>query len=389
MGRPPLPIGTWGDVRVTKEGDVWRASARYRGEDGVTRPYSRRRPGKQAAKDALLEHFVELRDVAHGGQVTRDTTIDTLASVWIESWKAARDRKVGTIRAYRAQLEKIRSRIGEVRVGEITTGRLDAVVQGVRKDSGDETARQVRNLLRQMFAEAVRLDAIRTNPAADTRTVTTTQKQVRTLTGSEVARLRTKAREWENLPRKSTRPWDRPRIAASIDTMLGTGLRIGETLALRWEDIDLASDTPTLIVTGTIVKDEDGRPFRQDAGKSDSSERTLYLPAFTVAALTEHRVGVTEIPETGAVFPSAVGSWLDPDNYRSRFRDVRKLAKLDWVTPHTLRATVATQVYRAGSLATASQQLGHSEVGVTSRHYVERENRGPSEVVGLLDEFVS
>jgi integrase len=209
------------------------------------------------------------------------------------------------------------------------------------------------------------------------------------MTATEVVRLRSAARKWEKKPRRSSRPWDRPRIAASIDVMLGTGLRIGETLALRWEDIDLTADTPTLIVTGTIVRDEHGRLHRQEVGKSAASERTLYLPQFTVVTLTEHREQATEIPESGAVFPTAVGSWLDPDNYRTRFREVRTIAELGWVTPHTLRATVATQVYRAEDLASASQQLGHSEVGVTSRHYVERDRRGPAEVVGVLDDFVS
>lgn len=389
MGRPPLPIGTWGDVSVTKEpSGAWRASARYRGEDGRTRTYSRRRPTKGEAKRALLDHLATLRDTMAGGTITRDSTVAALADHWMQAWQEAAPRTSGTVRTYRLQLKKIRSRLGGVRVGEVTTGRLDAVVQGVRRDSGDETARQVRVLLRQIFSEAVRLDAIRSNPAADTQTVTIARPQARGMTSAEVGRLRTAAAKWEAAPRRSTRPWARFPMKASIDLMLGTGVRVGEMLGLRRvEDVNLGG-TPLVHVAGTVARDAAGRTVRQPAPKSESSDRTLYLPAFTVASLHAH-LDTTEPAECGALFPSSAGTWMDADNYRAHFREVRKLAGLEWVTPHTIRATVATQVYRSGDLATASSQLGHSEVGVTSRHYVERENRGPAEVVGLLDAFVS
>lgn len=35
--------------------------------------------------------------------------------------------------------------------------------------------------------------------------------------------------------------------------MLATGSRIGEILALRWEDLDLAGERPTLTICGTLV----------------------------------------------------------------------------------------------------------------------------------------
>ncbi|MGO2378104.1 hypothetical protein [Brevibacterium aurantiacum] len=88
------------------------------------------------------------------------------------------------------------------------------------------------------------------------------------------------------------------------------------------------------------------------------------------------------------MFPSEIGTWRDPSNYRAHFRQVRKIAKLDWVSPKTIRKTVATAIYSADGLDNASQQLGHSEIGVTAKHYVQRLNIGPSGVVGVLDEWL-
>ncbi|MFT9773675.1 tyrosine-type recombinase/integrase [Brevibacterium casei] len=102
--------------------------------------------------------------------------------------------------------------------------------------------------------------------------------------------------------------------------------------------------------------------------------------------------GHDRVPDSGAIFPTSVGTWLDKNNYAARFRQVREMADgvdLSWVTSHTIRKTVATQVYRSSDLKGASQQLGHSEVGVTSKHYIEHENRGPADVVGVLDAFIA
>ena len=65
------------------------------------------------------------------------------------------------------------------------------------------------------------------------------------------------------------------------------------------------------------------------------------------------------------------------------------MAGLDWVSPKTIRKTVATAIYSADGLDNASQQLGHSEVGVTAKHYVQRLNIGPAGVVGVLDEWLA
>lgn len=183
----------------------------------------------------------------------------------------------------------------------------------------------------------------------------------------------------------------RREIADSIDVMLGTGVGIGELLAIRWEDVDLEETPPTISVMGTVTLGADGGGMQyQPAPKSEVSKRVLYLPSIAVDALRrqfEAREFRAET-EAGAVFPSETGTWRDPSSYRAHFRQVRKIAELDWVTPKTIRKTVATTIYTADSLDNASQQLGHSEVGITAKHNVQRLNIGPAGVVGVLDDWL-
>lgn len=392
MGRPPLPIGAWGELTAAEESPgVFRASARYRGADGVTRTYSRRRGSSGAAKRALREALKEMRDAATGDELTRESTVHDLGVMWFEAWKAEKDRPANTRTSYRKALARIEKALYGVRLNEVTTPRLEGFIQGVRKSSPD-MARQVRSILSMMMDEAIRLGALDRNPAAATRTVPRVEKDVRSMAFDEVVRLRKAALEYESRERSTSRPWPILPVSAAIDVLLGTGVRPGEMLGLRRVlDFDLSADNPVTVVNGTVVRDEEKpkgeKVYRQSFPKTATSDRILYLPNFTVEALTRH-LELSEGADDDPMFPTALGRWMDGSAFAYRFNQVRKAANLTWVTPYTLRKTVATQVYRGQDLKSASQQLGHSEIGVTSKHYVEHDNRGPAEVVSLMDRFI-
>ena len=383
MGRPPLPVGTWGDISVNREAGVWRASARYRGRDGRTRSYSRRRATKGAAVAALREALAGMQVGDRSGDLTPDSRVSDLLDYWVVTWKAERPRKINTVRTYERALTLAAQRVGGLRIGEATTGALEAAVNGVRDANGVETGRQVKGILNQAFAAALRLDLIGANPAGGVSSRSRVVEDVRALTAGEVSDLRGAAREWERAPRKvANRPQGRRRIAASIDVMLGTGVRTGEMLALRRdEDVDLSVSPAMLDVSGTIVRD--GGIVRQPTPKTRTSERSSYLPTFAAEAIREHMEEVPAGP-SGAEFPSMTGTWWDVSNYGRMFREVRQIAGLEWATPKSLRKTVATTL----GLDLGSVQLGHSGTAITARHYVEQLRIGPAEVVGLMDALV-
>lgn len=76
-----------------------------------------------------------------------------------------------------------------------------------------------------------------------------------------------------------------------------------------------------------------------------------------------------------AIFNSRCGTWLSPHNVRRQWREARKAAGLEWVTPHTFRKTVATQLDREADTKTAAAQLGHSSEEITSTYYIEKANQ--------------
>jgi integrase len=160
--------------------------------------------------------------------------------------------------------------------------------------------------------------------------------------------------------------------------LLGTGLRIGEALALEWTDLDLHADIPWVRVAATLVEPRrdaaSGQVFvaglhRQPMTKTGAA-RTIALPCAAVEMLKRRRAGLMREHERQPVFAHAGGGWLWPNNVRTKLRGVVAGTPLAGVTPHTLRRTVGTLVAHSAGLDAARDVLGHSDPSVTARHYI-------------------
>ena len=156
--------------------------------------------------------------------------------------------------------------------------------------------------------------------------------------------------------------------------------RIGEVLAIRWADIDLAATPPRLTLSGTVVRlpgcqAEGGGLIRQPHTKTASGFRTVLLPRFAVETIMRMQINAQSNP-WDVVFPSSTGTLRDPNNVRRQWREARGDA-FAWVTPHSFRKTVATLIDRERGDHDASAQLGHSGTAVTRKHYIERATEAP------------
>jgi integrase len=154
------------------------------------------------------------------------------------------------------------------------------------------------------------------------------------------------------------------RLEALYVTALGTGLRQGELLALRWQDVDL--ERGELTVRHTL-----GRFTRELAPtKTERSRRALRLPQRVAQALSEHRERQRVVPLSGLVFTSQAGAPLQSVNVT---RDLqRHLARLGLPRQrfHDLRHAFATLAIEAGEdLGVVSRILGHTTLATTADIY--------------------
>jgi integrase len=157
-------------------------------------------------------------------------------------------------------------------------------------------------------------------------------------------------------------------------TALGTGLRQGELLALRWEDVDL--DAGTLRVRHGLAN-VDGKLTLQ-APKTDRSRRSLVLPEAVTVALRAHRTrqlmdwlaAGSRWVDSGHVFASMRGTPYHAATVTRAFQAALTRAGLPRVRFHDLRHSAATFLLAQGfTLEDVKNMLGHSTIVLTSNTY--------------------
>ncbi|MGH7926394.1 MAG: site-specific integrase [Candidatus Binatia bacterium] len=154
---------------------------------------------------------------------------------------------------------------------------------------------------------------------------------------------------------------------------LGTGMRLGEVLGLRWSDVDLGKKSAR--ISQAVQETNDGLMFVPP--KTHRSRRSVSLPAFVVNALRKHR---KEQSERRLIVGSA---WHDLDliiergdgqpvrtsSLSSRFAARMKKGDIK-LTFHGLRHGHASLMLAAGvHLKVVSERLGHSTIGITADLY--------------------
>jgi integrase len=139
-----------------------------------------------------------------------------------------------------------------------------------------------------------------------------------------------------------------------------TGMRRGELLALRWQDVDW--ENRLIRVRRNYTKGEFGTP------KSRRSSRSVPLADRVASALRRHFEGTRYKDDIDLVFgrPNS-GTVLDPSKLRKRFISAARRAGLRPVRFHDLRHTFGTRMASAGAPLRAVQEwMGHSDYRTTS-----------------------
>jgi integrase len=166
------------------------------------------------------------------------------------------------------------------------------------------------------------------------------------------------------------------RLGAVFSVAVAIGLRLGEALGLRWEDVDF--ENQTLSVRQALQRVDGKLQFVEP--KSDKSRRSVPLPEVAIGALKRHRTQQKRErlkaggswQASGLVFTSTIGSPLDERNVRRAFDEVRATAKpkLPKMRIHDLRHTCATLLLAQGVHPKVVQEiLGHSQISLTLDTY--------------------
>ncbi len=155
-----------------------------------------------------------------------------------------------------------------------------------------------------------------------------------------------------------------------------TGMRQGELLALKWQDVDLEGGT--VMVRGTLQQTPEGLVVAEP--KTSGSRRKVSITAVAIAALRRHKVAqATERlrlgpawEDSGFVFVTPKGGPIDSDNLRNRhYYPLLKRAGLSRIRFHDLRHTAASLMAAQNVHVKVIQtMLGHSRASTTLDTYL-------------------
>ncbi len=337
------------------------------------RPDGRRHQRREAFWGTKREAESRLRDLLrlaeNGGLDAGRITVGDLC----ERWVASSEHRVGTKTFQRyssiVRLHLIPSlgsvRTSTLRPSDIETA-LNTWMSGDRKDGekGNLSSRSVKHILdtlKSAFRWALKMNIISRNPVDAVSPPRVERHEMRALDVAGVGRL---------LDAASGTDLEAPVIVA-----VGTGLRRGELLGLRWSDIDVGASRLTVRRSIETVNGV----THEKAPKTVQSSRMISLPPFVSDALRRRKVQQTERRlilglgknEDCYVFTRADESPWEPGAFSLHFARLVQRHRLPHVRFHDLRHTFGTLALASGvDLKSVSTALGHSTISMTANTYV-------------------
>lgn len=392
MARPPIPPGEHGTITVTEvRPRLYRARCRYRDPVGRMRFVERTGPNKTAARKALTDTLKAHRPI--GIDDTRphyakfSTAVELYRAELVSQVADGRLRPTTAMR-YQSCLARIDRGLGALRIPELTSGRIALFLADLQREGLSADSRRTH---RAVLANVLRLltehDVVTPNLMTGLRRITGTRKTPRALTPEERRRLLA----WCDTDTRAQRRG----LGDFVRFMLGTGCRIGEALAIRWQDVDLVGvplnidgafeQVPVVAITGNIVEVK-GAGVVRHPGKTKSSLRVIPLPPFIVDMLRMRKpadaepwhpifAAITRAGEVGYKRPSLMHGWI---------REMRDELGMSWLSSHTFRKTSATVLHDAGLPdRVIAGMTGHADLTTLLNVYIGRGELNPQIALAL------
>jgi integrase len=324
----------------------------------------RRRVVKARTKRAVLARLAEARRDTEAGVVPDGRcTVATYLASWLDN-EAARNLKPSTLASYRwLTSHYVVPHIGDVPLAKLTPAHVRKMLHALEDAGlGANSRRLARSVLRRALGLAERDGLVVRNVAAlvEGPSVAGTRLDD-ALTADEASRVIGAARG--------------DRMEALAVLVLTLGLRRGESLALRWQDIDLEGGT--LTVSGTLSR-VSGVGVVHTTPKTVAGGRTIPLVGQCVPALRAHKSRqATERLAAGSawndggwVFTTELGTVVDPSNALHWWYRLTERAGVGRRRLHASRHTAATLMLDRGvPLEVVSAVLGHTGLAITADVY--------------------
>ena len=315
---------------------------------------------KQKAKEYLQK-------VENGYKEPQKITLNEYIEYWLVTYKLNKIEPSSYTRLYRTYECQIHDTIGLKMIGNITTQDIQKLIDEHANPTDKETKplalsglKRIIHLLRPCMEMAIAEDIISKNPCTNIKLpvesciVTKTKKQV-TLSDEEILKFKEAA-----LAKYKTTNDYKSRDGIILLIILNLGLRVGEALALEWNDVN---------------NDEGNRQYSllKYSTKTQSGIRIIPLNECVLEYLAElKKYDVRHNIVSPYVCSTNVGTRNNSRNLQRSLNRILKNTDISKpITLHTLRHTFGSTLLRKGiSIEVISELMGHANINITYTKYI-------------------
>ena len=363
--------------------------------------YARSLPELREKEEAIL------RDTLDGINYSKlDSTVNSYFELWKEIKSGIRETTyTNYVRYYKRYVEP---EFGKKKLKNVTYSSVVMFLKSLASEKGLAfgTIRNIKVVLSMVFDIAVRDDVLRNNPCRGTlrelqRDYESNAKEVNALT----------LKEQRTLEEFLARPGHYHQYYAVFITMLWTGMRVGEVLGLRWEDVDFENneiDINHILIYYDKGKGE-GSGYAINPPKTKNSIRTVpMLPKVREALLEEKEkqesLNIRCLSEydgyTNFIFLNSKGKVMDHKKLNNRLTQICKVINEEihrddptapdfpHVHNHMLRHTFATRMREAGAdMKATSDMMGHDGILITLKTYTDASREFKNREIAVLQDY--
>lgn len=308
---------------------------------------------------------------------------------WAKMWESERKNVISynTMRCYKNALDShIIPKLGHMKLKDIKTIHVQQLIQHMISEGlSSSSISKVKITLSQLFNQAIQFGIAYFNPAQSIK-IPSSRNRKEVLDEYTISLIKEAA---------ALHP-DGPLML----TLLYTGMRRGEALALTWDDIDLKTRQ---ITVNKAIYFSHNQPVAKET-KTEAGVRIVPIlkplhDVLTQYKLTSHSIVVFPHPDGGYMTDTVIKkhtiSFIKACNQINKEKHREDLERGDAIpeikfTLHQFRHTFASMLYKAGvGLKEAQEILGHSSINVTMDIYTHLADKERKNAADQLDKFLT
>lgn len=361
----------------------------YLGIDPLTgkKRYTTKRGFKtqKEAKIALSRLELELQKA--GMPISTNTIFKKAAELWLENYK--KTVKESSYSRTKIIFDKhIYPKFGNIKLSKINTAYCQKIVNDWSEKGTSKQYPLFVNYMNKVFKYAINIGLTSDNPTLNLiipKPQIKTEKKLKLYTKEQLELFLNEVSQEQN-------PYFKNRDYTLFRLLAFSGCRIGEILALTWDNINFK--TNEMAIKKTVARSD--KYYISETPKTKKSNRIIYLDEKTIKQLKfwklEQRKYLFQLGFTKAnyLFTNDENNFTINQSVAERYNIYRERAGLPYIGLHGFRHTHASMLYEAGAdHKEVQERMGHANIKTTMDTYTHITNSKKEETTQKLTNYIN